>query len=242
MNRKTNTEINYNNINDIIAQNWNNNIFVRAEDIEQGTDITYKNVILPWVEKTLIELCSEKTNILDVGCGCGYLTNIIYNLGKYRITGIDISKESINYASTKYPYINFVCGDVCSSNFDDLFDVVVAVMTLNNMSNIVQFFESIKKCLKKHGEIIVVIPHPCFWPIKHFTQKNISYEQENHYEIPFCTKGRNDYPSKTIYFHRSLETYIEHINKAGYYIDLYKEMYEGSELYPDILGIVIKQK
>ena len=66
--------------------------------------------------------------------------------------------------------------------------------------------------------------------------------KEKNYEIVFATKGRKDYPSKTIYFHRSLETYIEYINKAGYYIDEFKEMYEGSELYPDILGLVLKSK
>lgn len=228
--------------NDIIAQNWDQNIFVRAEDIENGTDITYKEIILPWVTETLKNIYKEKDKILDVGCGCGYLTKTIHNTIMCEITGIDISKASINYALKKYPYINFICDDVCLKKFDKPFDIITAVMTLNNMPDAELFFESAKKCLKEHGKMIIVIPHPFFWPIKHFQKKDISYNKENHYEIIFATKGRKDYPSKTIYFHRSLETYIEYINKAGYYIDEYKEMYEGSEFYPDILGLVLKPK
>ena len=139
-------------------------------------------------------------------------------------------------------YINFICDDVCFKKFDKPFDIITAIMTLNNMPDAEMFFETAKKCLKEDGKMIIVIPHPFFWPIKHLQKKDISYNKEKNYEIVFATKGRKDYPSKTIYFHRSLETYIEYINKAGYYIDEFKEMYEGSELYPDILGLVLKSK
>ena len=46
---------NSNSLSDIVKQSWDNNIFTRASDIEQGTDISYLNVILPLVIKETLK-------------------------------------------------------------------------------------------------------------------------------------------------------------------------------------------
>lgn len=90
-----------------ISYAWDMNVHIRANDLECGTDITYTNIILPWVLKEVSHHSTEKSTILDIGCGCGFLTNAIYQSGRFAIQGIDISTASIAYAKRKYPNIFF---------------------------------------------------------------------------------------------------------------------------------------
>lgn len=225
-----------------ISESWDKNILVRAEDIEKGTDYTYTNIIVPWVLKQTSKFCSFSNKILDIGCGCGFLTNYIYQNGYDRIIGIDISQKSIEYAKTKYSKIQFQKSDICSVTFSEKFDIAFAIMTLNNMSNIDDFFVSANKILSSSGKIIVVLPHPCFWPIKHLKNNFYSYIDEKYYETSFKTKGRQDYPSTVYYFHRSIEKYYECMRKANFKIVLVEELCElGKDTTPDIIGIVIEK-
>ncbi len=43
-----------------------------------------------------------KGRILDLGCGTGYGTKMLYDKGN-EVFGIDISQAAINYAKNKYP-------------------------------------------------------------------------------------------------------------------------------------------
>lgn len=229
-------------INKQISESWDKNIFIRAEDIENGTDFTYTNIIVPWVLKQTLKFCSFSNKILDIGCGCGFLTNFIFQNGYDKITGIDISQKSIEYAKVKHPKIKFQNLDICSVTFNEKFDAALAVMTLNNMSNIDEFFISANKNLTSSGKLIIVLPHPCFWPIKHLKNSFYSYIDEKHYETSFKTKGRQDYPSKVYYFHRSIEKYYEFMRKNGFRIVLVEELCElGKDTTPDIIGIVVEK-
>lgn len=225
-----------------ISESWDKNISVRAADIENGTDYTYTNVIVPWVLEQTSKFCSFSNKILDIGCGCGFLTSCIFQKGYDKIIGIDISKKSIEYANSKYSKIQFQNSDICSVIFNDKFDAVFAVMTLNNMPNIDDFFMNANRILTTSGKIIVVLPHPCFWPIKHLKSRFYSYMEEKYYETYFKTKGRQDYPSTVYYFHRSIETYCEHIRNANFKIVLVEELCElGKDTTPDLIGIVIEK-
>jgi len=65
-----------------------------------------------------------KRLILDVGCGLGGTAKFIQDHGWGQVTGIDIEKESIEYAKKTYPGINFAVSDaarideVLSNKFD----------------------------------------------------------------------------------------------------------------------------
>ena len=91
----------------IIRNSWDKNVLTRSEDLEQGTDFSYLNYISPWVFSHVLENSDTSSVILDIGCGCGYLTNAVYMGGRHNIRGIDISSRSIEYAQSKYPNISF---------------------------------------------------------------------------------------------------------------------------------------
>lgn len=233
---------NYNLINHMIAESWNKNVYIRAEDIINGTDKSYVNVIEPWVINEVLRYTNQKSKILDIGCGCGYLTNSIYNMERTNIEGIDISENSINYAKKMFPNIYFSCQDVCLLETNNIYDLCISVMVLNNLPDIRLFFCNIYKLLNRNGRVIITIPHPCFWPDRHVKNKGFDYMVERDYRISFATKGRKDYLAPISYFHRPVEIYASSIKEFGFKIEKVVELLEEkNQSNPDILGIILSK-
>lgn len=71
-------------------------------------------------------------NILDLGCGPGLYAERLAESG-HRVTGVDFSETSIEYASDqarlKNLDINYICKDYLTLDFKDKFDVVLLVYT-----------------------------------------------------------------------------------------------------------------
>lgn len=219
-------------------QAWDEVVITRALDLEQGTDLSYINIIKPWVLDNVLKFTNEKSNILDIGCGCGYLTNCIYGLNRQNITGIDISQISVDYANKKYSHINFQYQDICTMVGNEQFDLCTAVMVLNNCPNIDSFLTSVYKALLPNGHMLIVLPHPCFWPIKHIKNNSFLYEKDESYNIIFSTKGRSDYNADITYYHRSVSSYLNSLYKNGFQIKMICELCETiNDKSPDIMCI-----
>lgn len=81
--------------------------------------------------------------ILDFGCGTGWLTSILNNLGP--ATSIDLSDKAIVTAKKKYPWIMFICDALFKHPFKkESFDIIVSqeviehVKDQKNISNLWQ--------------------------------------------------------------------------------------------------------
>jgi SAM-dependent methyltransferase len=106
----------------------------------------YKNVDDPWDQtskdsdiasyykfsrKRLIEcilLHNSHNSIIEIGCGLGFVTNIIKNnFEQSFVSGFDISKTAIQKSRMKYSNIEFCVKDIASNNFkyDGHADVVI---------------------------------------------------------------------------------------------------------------------
>ena len=219
-----------------IIKSWDKNVIIRASDLEDATDKSYHNLIMPWVVEKVTSNTAAQNSIVDIGCGCGYLTNAIYQTGRNKIIGVDISSASITYAKEKYPHIQFRCEDICGLKEIHEFDLCLAVMVLNNMPNIYAFFEGVRNLLTDEGSLILVIPHPCFWPGQHLKNNEFDYSKEREYEFTFATQGRKDYSSTVFYFHRMLETYFRCIEQNGFFMKDFHEIAEAdNKRNPDIL-------
>lgn len=225
-------------LNQRISSCWGANIQVRAADLEEGTDVSYIHTIKPWVLERVMRHTAGESRILDVGCGCGYLTNAVYRGGRPGIRGMDLSAAAVEYARKRYPAIHFDCADICRYAPKQPYDLCIAVMTLNNLPNLSGFFSSVHRLLISNGRVIVVIPHPCFWPQSHLKGQGFSYFREQPYEYVFSTKGRTDYCSSVLYFHRTLEAYLQCIQEGKFQIAALEELREQPcKPAPDILGM-----
>lgn len=227
-------------INHIISEIWDKNVMIRALDLENLTDLSYTKTIEPWVLSQILEHTSEESSILDVGSGCGFMTNAVYQSGRHNIKGIDLSYTSVKYSKERYPQIAFNYQDIYLIPRNEKYDLCMAIMVANNVPDMKRFFSIIHDILYTNGKLVMVIPHPCFWPEKRIGPLHFCYSREDRYSISFSTKGRKDYTSNIFYFHRPLEAYIQCITELGFQIDSCHGLYESTQQQkPDTLGMVL---
>lgn len=105
---------------------------------------------------------AKKRNALDLGSGVGYGTRMLKGMGAKRAVGIDLSKESIQYAKKKYqsPGIEYVTGDV--EKLPDLggkFGLVVAFELFEHLAHHDLFLKNVKSVLEKKGIFTVSTPN-----------------------------------------------------------------------------------
>ncbi len=95
--------------------------------------------------------------ILDLGCGFGYDSKLLYRLGA-KMTGIDLSENSIQIAKKKVATCRFFVGDI-SQSMSSLgkFDGVLCLATLIHidLQKMTQTFANISKVTKKGGLLLI---------------------------------------------------------------------------------------
>ncbi|MPM40550.1 Trans-aconitate 2-methyltransferase [bioreactor metagenome] len=172
--------------------------------------------------KNLIKKYSNKNdNILDVGCGEGYLTRMIFNL-KRKAYGCDISPEMITAAKKQNEKIDYWIQDIeqKNSNFKKpKFKIIISNLVFTYLKNTNQTLKNIYNYLDQDGILIIAIPHPCFYHQENylwFMDETINqYHFGNYFnEKTFIKEIFNGF--KTHYIHRKLETYFSTFIKNNF--------------------------
>lgn len=97
---------------------------------------------------------TKNKQVLEVGCGRGYLANILSETG-HEVTGCDIVISS--ELKNKFPKIKFVAGNIERLPFNDAsFDTVITTHTLEHVQNLPQAVKELRRVAKK--ELIIVVP------------------------------------------------------------------------------------
>ena len=100
----------------------------------------------------------EYGRVLDIGCGKGRFTDLIKEVTKAEVIGVDISKTAVDLAREKYEGIKFLDMEVPDLDFgDDEFDLVVCSELLwYVLPKMKDLFLEIKRVLKRGGHFLIV--------------------------------------------------------------------------------------
>lgn len=123
--------------------------------------------ILRWeiIEEFLknINLKSDFKNndILDLGCGRGWLTNLLSNYGN--AVGIEPVEPVVEYAKKLFPEIKFICGtskDLLKNKNLKKYDLIVASEVIEHIPDKYKgmFIDDISKLLNEKGFLIITTP------------------------------------------------------------------------------------
>ena len=112
----------------------------------------------------------DYNNVLDTGCGEGYLTKRFFNpispltSSRIKVTAIDISLDIIEVAKENDEAIKFLCASVYELPFvDDFFDMVVANEVLEHVDKPELALAELDRVCRKY--FLVSVPREPVWRI-----------------------------------------------------------------------------
>ncbi len=113
----------------------------------------------PQVLKELINASgiSDKSHVLEIGCGTGTYCIAIQQQVPMKCWAIDPSEEMLKIATSQSSTITFLQGRADALNFDDnFFDFIFSVDVIHHLENIVPYFAECFRVLKPGGKICTV--------------------------------------------------------------------------------------
>lgn len=145
-----------------VLKSWNENADEWVRTLEEKR-IPSREVTNNAITSILSQLSATK--ILDCGCGEGWLTRKMTEIGKESI-GIDATSALIANAKTRGQESFYLM------SYDDInsgreipegpFEVVVFNFSIYQKDGLIQLFKNIKKTMIKNGSILIQTLHPNF--------------------------------------------------------------------------------
>ena len=194
----------------------------RLDELTRGIDDTFKNILEPFIYRNISDFLKRSetdVDILDAGCGCGYLTaSIAEKFPNSRVAGIDISESAIVCSKSHFD-LQFSQQDIANVDESRKYDIIILNMVLHNIKDLEPAIRKISIILKCGGIVLITIPHPAFWLSDKILRGKIAlpepfdYNVERFYQIPFQIKNGLQHQTKLNYYHRRLGTYIDGFSK-----------------------------
>jgi 2-polyprenyl-3-methyl-5-hydroxy-6-metoxy-1,4-benzoquinol methylase len=119
-----------------------------------------------YLKKKIVKLLDKNINknILDVGCGNGWLADYLLMNG-FNVYGIDASESGIAIANQKYPsrfFVQNIESDKLPEELEGIvFDTIISTEVVEHLYSPASFVTFLKQILKKNnnGEIIISTPY-----------------------------------------------------------------------------------
>jgi 2-polyprenyl-3-methyl-5-hydroxy-6-metoxy-1,4-benzoquinol methylase len=106
----------------------------------------------------------KKLDILEIGCGYGYLTYALKKRG-HSVKGIDIAQTAIAFAVENFgSYFEKTDIKTFCKNCSTKFDMIVATEVIEHLENPIDFIENCKLMLSENGRIVLTTPNKDYSP------------------------------------------------------------------------------
>ncbi len=108
-----------------------------------------QEIVLGW----LSALARTDLDILEVGCGAGWLCPALKQFG--RVTATDLSDEVLARARARVPGVRFIAGDFTDLEFENQFDVIVTLEVLSHVADHGAFIARLSALLRPGGFLML---------------------------------------------------------------------------------------
>jgi SAM-dependent methyltransferase len=99
--------------------------------------------------------------ILDVGCGNGWLGHVLSSFG--HVSGIDLSMEATTDGTRRYPELNLICGDFMKESLHGPFDLLVSADAFAHMDDHEACIHRFATLLRTSGTLLLMTQNPYVW-------------------------------------------------------------------------------
>lgn len=230
-----------------------------------ANDPTRQHLLDPIILEILGDVSGKQ--VLDAGCGEGYLSRKLAKLGAV-VTGVELSQGMLSFAleeQNREPLdITYHKADISSLPFlpDRSFDVVITNNVIQDVEDYQGAFREFGRLLQVGGTYLQIINHPCFatpvWGWVRDTNGNRLYRKVDYYfkRGPFPVEWRRETGMEpTISWHRTLGDLTNALISCGFRItqliepeptelwfSLYPKSAEGDSRIPDFLVLVCNRE
>lgn len=98
----------------------------------------------------------KDADILDIGCGTGWLMELLKENGAKSVEGVEPSHKNSTCVREKgFPVY---CGEFASFETEKTYDVLTSVMVLGHIAEICPAFEKMFSLTRKGGEVHLIVP------------------------------------------------------------------------------------
>jgi ubiquinone/menaquinone biosynthesis C-methylase UbiE len=118
----------------------------------------------------LLENISKNSRVLDVGCGTGIFTDVLFKSGYYA-RGFDFSEKMIEKAKEKHDQMFRVGNAEEKVPFDEKFDCAIAIDSWEYFQSPQKVLYNVNKALEKNGTFIIITPNVYLAPIAILAEK-----------------------------------------------------------------------
>lgn len=136
-----------------------------------------KKYTVPWKNK----------NIIDIGAGTGWMTELIRATGAKSVIGIDPSKKNIKIAKKYYPNISILNTTLEEFIIKNQYDIAILNMSISHMKSLDNVFAKLKLLIRNNGEVFITIPDYDYFK-KSKWENNLQLEQINNKEYVVSAK------------------------------------------------------
>jgi len=144
--------------------------------------------------RTAVSSIQGTPEILDLGCGRGYITEKIrQSIRCARISGLDHSVSAIEYAHTHFPLIDFVVGDAYDPPYSPgFFDVVVCNNLWEHVPDPLFVLSRIRRITKPGGYLVLSTPnrHRLSNLLRVLRGKPVTFMSQHHVTDAAASPGR----------------------------------------------------
>jgi 2-polyprenyl-3-methyl-5-hydroxy-6-metoxy-1,4-benzoquinol methylase len=106
----------------------------------------------------IADLRLSRPRILDLGCGTGWLTPGLAELGD--AVGVDLSDDAIAFARSQYPQVMYRAGDLFTMDIPGSpFDVVVSQEVIAHVPDQTAYLRRISDLLKPGAYLVITTPN-----------------------------------------------------------------------------------
>lgn len=118
-------------------------------------------------------------SVIDIGCGVGYGSQRLAQLGAKSVYAFDLSDDAVQHAKLHYshPKLKFEVGNAETFSVKSKFDVAVCFELIEHVRHADKVLERIKLALKPDGVLIMSTPRALERFRTHFHEHEFSYEE-----------------------------------------------------------------
>lgn len=130
--------------------------------MQENKELPHYKYILPHLYRNM-ETIPKESKILDMGCGKGWVTNYLYELGFKNIIGSDVNKKHLEIASGNFPNLKFINISGADNNlkkmYKNYFDVIISIEVIEHIYEPHIFIDNCFEILKYNGILFLSTPY-----------------------------------------------------------------------------------